>query len=295
MRLSSIAASFVTLAVVFLHSQPVMAAARFFSPSGTGTTCSQSAPCLLSTAAGEGGATGVELSCADGSDNGAVLISQSLTIDCVGTAGSLNPITVTSGAVVTLRNFTMWAVSNGIILQSGTVILENVHISGAGIAISAQPTSPSAVIVKNCIFDTGGAGVVLKPQAGGGNLSAVFDHVTISSNIGGGIKIDTTNAPVTVDITDSVISNNAGNGINAVGGAGGPAMFSIHNSIIAKNGTAGVQVNGGTAAAVIDTTLLDSNVTGATSVVNGGRLLTYGNNRIVGPTGSGFTGSTPLQ
>jgi hypothetical protein len=80
-------------------------------------------------------------------------------------------------------------------------------------------------------------------------LSAVFDHVTIFSNAGGGIRIDTTNAPVTVDITDSVISNNAGNGINVVGGAGGPAMLSIHNSVIAKNGSAGVQANGATAGA----------------------------------------------
>jgi hypothetical protein len=40
------------------------------------------------------------------------------------------------------------------------------------------------------------------------------------------------------------------------------------------------------AAALIDTTLLDGNTAGATSVVGGGRLLTYGNNRIVGSAGS---------
>ena len=49
------------------------------------------------------------------------------------------------------------------------------------------------------------------------------------------------------------------------------------------------------AAALIDTTLLDGNTAGATSVVGGGRLLTYGNNRIVGSAGSGFTGSAALQ
>jgi hypothetical protein len=126
-------------------------------------------------------------------------------------------------------------------------------------------------------------------------LSAVFDHVNISNNTGGGIKIDTTNGPVTLDITDSIISNNGGNGINAVGGAGGFAILNIHNSVIAKNATAGVQVNGATAAAMIDTTLLESNANGATSVVAGGRLLTYGNNRVVGSAGSGFTGTAGLQ
>jgi hypothetical protein len=293
MRLPSIAASLVALAVAFLHTQPVMAAGRFFSPLGSGVGCSQSAPCLLSTAVGEA-ENAEEVSCADGSDNGAVLLSKSITIDCVGTAGSLNPITVTSGAVVTLRNFTMWAVSNGIILQGGTVILENVHISGAVTAISAQPTSPSTLIVKNCVFDSGSAGVLLKPSAGG-SLSARFDHVTIAGNNGGGIKIDTTNGPVTVDVTDSEISGNAGNGLNAVGGAGGQVMLSISRSVIAKNGSAGVQANGANAGVMIDTTLLDGNAAGATSVVSGGHILTYGNNRIVGIDGSGFTGSAPLR
>jgi hypothetical protein len=189
----------------------------------------------------------------------------------------------------------MWNINNGIILQSGTVILENVHISGAfTYAIFAQPTSASTLIVKNCVFDTGGAGVYLKPSAGA-SLSARFDHVTIAGNTGGGIKIDTGNGPVTVDITDSEISSNAGNGLNAVGGAGGPAIFNISRSVIARNGVAGVQVNGATAAAMIDTTLLDSNTNGATTVINGGRILTYGNNRVVGTPGSGFTGSAGLQ
>ena len=53
--------------------------------------------------------------------------------------------------------------------------------------------------------------------------------------------------------------------------------------------------NGATAAAMIDTTLLDSNASGATAVVGGGHMLTYGNNRIVGSSGSGFTGLASLQ
>ena len=45
---------------------------------------------------------------------------------------------------------------------------------------------------------------------------------------------------------------------------------------------------------MIDTTLLDSNAAGATSVINGGHMLTYGNNRIVGSSGLGFTGTAGL-
>jgi hypothetical protein len=72
-------------------------------------------------------------------------------------------------------------------------------------------------------------------------------------------------------------------------------MLNIRNSVIADNGAAGIQANGANAAALLNNTLLDSNATGATSAVGGGRVLTYGNNSVVGPLGSGFTGSVPLQ
>jgi hypothetical protein len=118
--------------------------------------------------------------------------------------------------------------------------------------------------------------------------------VTIAGNSGGGIRLDATNGAVTADVTDSVITNNAGNGLSATGGAGA-AMLSIHNSVIANNGAAGVNATGTNGAVLVDTTLLDSNGTGATSVASGGRIVTYGNNRIVGPAGSGFTGTASLQ
>jgi hypothetical protein len=294
MRLSRIAASLVALAIIFLHIQPSLAAFLFFSQGGAGSACTLAAPCSLTEAITKGEST--EIACADGTDNSPIglVITQSITIDCAGTAGSIGAFTVDSGAVVTLRNFTMWNVPTAITLKNGTVILDNVHITTSQIAILAQPTSPSSIIVRNSIFDNNSGGVTLKPQAGG-SLSARFDHVTISSNTGGGIKIDTTNGPVTVDINDSEISSNGGNGLNAVGGAGGPAIFNISRSVIAKNGVAGVQANGASAAALVDTTLLDSNANGATSFLGGGHLVSYGNNRIVGPTGSGFTGTASLQ
>ena len=177
----------------------------------------------------------------------------------------------------------------------GTLILENVHFIGAIVnEINAQPSSPSRLIVRNCVFDNGGAAILLKPAAGG-SLSVQFDHVTIADNTGGGIKIDTTNGPVTVDITDSVIRDNGGNGINVVGNAGGQAMVSIKNSVIAENAVAGVQANGANAGVLVQTTLFDQNASGATSVVGGGHISTYGNNSIVGSSGSGFTGTASLQ
>jgi hypothetical protein len=292
MRFSSTATLLVAAAVVFLRTPPAAASDLFFSGNGAGTACSQAAPCPLATAVSEALA-GMELACADSSGSPSVTISKSITIDCVGTTGHIAGVTVDSGAVVTLANFTLGGGLN-LVLQSGTAILENVHLTGVGTAISAQPNAPSTLIVKNSRIDSNSAGALLKPAAGG-SLSARFDRVTIAANLGGGIKIDTTNGPVTVDVTDSEISSNAGNGLNAVGGAGGPAMFSINRSVIAKNGAAGVQASGANSAALISTSLLDSNTAGALSAVGGGRILTYGNNSIVGSSGTGFTGSASLQ
>jgi hypothetical protein len=179
MRPSNIAVPLVAVAVVFLYAQPVPAADLFFAGNGSGTTCSQSAPCLLSEAISLATATPpVELSCADSSDvvTGAT-VNKSLTIDCAGTAGSIDGLTVDNGAVVTLKNFTMGGnTDNGIFFVGGTLIVENVHFIGAIVdQINAQPSSPSRLIVRNCIFDNGGAGIFLKP-ATGGSLSVQFDR-----------------------------------------------------------------------------------------------------------------------
>jgi hypothetical protein len=77
---------------------------------------------------------------------------------------------------------------------------------------------------------------------------------------------------------------------------GRPLLTPVRNlAIIALNGLVGVEASGATSAALFDTTLLDSNATGATESASSGKLTTYGNNRIVGAAGSGFTGTASLQ
>jgi Right handed beta helix region len=295
MKLSSLRASLAVLATVFLSIQPSIAADYFFSGTGSGFICSQAAPCQLSEAITEAGTSGapLELACADNNPVPSVTITTILTIDCVGTSANLLGITVGGGASV-LRNFTMNNGSIGVTLTHGTVLMDNIHVLAANQnAILAQPTLPSTLIVKNCIIEGGGA-ILLQPAAGG-SLSARFEHVTITGGTGGGIKIDATNGPVTVDIIDSDISGNPGNGVNVVGGAANQAIVSIKNSVIAKNGVAGVQANGAGAGVLVANTLLDQNASGALAVVNSSHISTYGNNQVVGAQGSNFTGTAPLK
>jgi hypothetical protein len=100
---------------------------------------------------------------------------------------------------------------------------------------------------------------------------------------------------VRVDISNSTISNNANNGLIAIGGAGGQNMVSVGNGVIASNGQVGIEASGGTAAVLVNSALLDSNAGGAISAVSGGRILTYQNNRTIGLPGTGFTGTASPQ
>jgi hypothetical protein len=177
---------------------------------------------------------------------------------------------------------------------SGTLLLEDcVFTDSPGAALDLEPNGPLEVVIRNSRISSSGSGILLKPAAGG-SIHVTFDHVTIANNTGGGIKTDTTNGPIALDIANSVISDNGGNGINAVAGAS-QNIVSIKDTVIAKNGAAGVQANGVNAGVLIATTLFDQNVAGATSVVGGGNMFTYGNNQIVGSMGSGFNQTAQLH
>jgi hypothetical protein len=180
------------------------------------------------------------------------------------------------------------------VIGSGTLIFDNCAFANFfGPALDIEPNAAFNLVITNSRISSSASGVLLKPAAGG-SIKATLDRVTITGNNGGGIKTDSTNGTVDLGVTDSEISNNVGNGINLVGSAN-QNMLNLSRTVIAKSGVAGLQANGANAGVLVDTTLFDTNASGATSVVAGGHILTYGNNRIVGSSGSGFTGSASLQ
>jgi hypothetical protein len=229
--------------------------------------------------------------------------TQTLTIDCAGAALASNAndaaLTFSGNMVVKIRNLTFTGLpvgSSAILLNGGgTLILENcVFENFSGAALDIEPTGPFNLVVTNSRMSNNGSGVLIKP-ASGGSVTATFDGVTIAENSGGGVKTDSTNGAINLAISNSTITKNNGNGLNAIGGAGGQNVLELIHNVIASNGTAGIQANGTNAAALVNNTSILNNLTGATSVVAGGRILSYGNNSIVGSAGSGFTGSAALQ
>jgi hypothetical protein len=227
----------------------------------------------------------------------------SATIDCAGVYGSsafgVETLTLFgNNQVFKIRNLTMSGVAGGspaIRLQgSGTLILENcVFENTSGTALDIEPNGALNLVVTNSRISNNGSGVLLKPAAGG-SVTATFDGVTLANNAGGGLKTDSADGMVTLDIYNSTVTNNSGVGINARSG-GSLNMVSIKNSVITENTAQGVQANGANVGVTVQTTLFDQNASGATSVVAGGHISTYGNNSIIGSSGSGFTGTASLQ
>jgi hypothetical protein len=290
-----------------LHGTPLHAAPfSWVSSTGTGGACSAAQPCgdiftaIVNTDAGG------QINCLNspGIVENSISTPHSLTIDCVGSFNFSNggpDLTLTAtNQVFKVRNLTFTGVGGGTtaikVTGSGTLILENcVFENLAGIALDIEPTGTFNLVVTNSrISNNTAAGVLIKPASGGGSVTATFDGVTITNNAGG-LKTDTTNGPVTVDIFNSTISKNANNGIVALGGAGGPNMVTLKNDVIASNGQAGIEASGGTAAVLVNNTVLDSNTGGALVTVSMGRILTYGNNSTIGVAGTGFTGTAPLN
>jgi Right handed beta helix region len=287
------AALSVVLLVLPAHAQRTYVA----NGGSNGGGCTFSTPCSSMTTAVFETQSGGTLSCLNDGDYGAaVTITVTMTIDCIGTTANIGPFTINGpGITVTIKNVSIYnRNAPAISFNNGArLYLDNVTIDDNTIALSVQAAEPTTVVVSNSTIKDNVSGVLLKP-ASGGSVTATFDGVTIVNNTGG-LRTDSTNGAVRVDVANSTISNNTANGIVAIGGAGGNSMMTLKNDIIASNGQAGIVVSGTTAAVLVNNSVLDSNTTGATSAVSGGRILTYGNNSIIGPTGFGFTSSTPLQ
>jgi hypothetical protein len=286
--------------ITFLPVAPVRAqAVAFVSASGTGTACTQTAPCGSITTAFEGLPIGGRIVCmTPTNDNVGLLIGGGTYVfDCPSTTWT-GQLALTGGVVKFQHvNFSGLGTIANIIKATGggTLIFDECVLEDiAGVGLDIEPTAQFNLVIKNSrISNNAGDGVLIRPAAGG-SVTAAFDGVTLVENTGGGLKTDSANGPVTVDIYNSTVTNNNGVGVNGRSG-GFLNMVSIKNSVISENSAQGVQANGANVGITVQTTLLDQNTGGATSVEAGGHISTYGNNSIIGSSGSGFTGTALLQ
>jgi hypothetical protein len=298
----------VAAVATFLRTTPSYAETAYYaSNTGSGANCTLALPCALDTAiarANQVSGTGrviclnaIDLTQSTSDD----LTTGNQTTEIICPQGAALGAILSNGANETLRvdGLTLLGGLGGLgtlrFLGSGTLILENcAFVDGTGIALDIEPNGPLNIVIKNSRISNNAGGVLIKPAAGG-SVTATFDGVTIVNNTGG-LKTDSTNGAIKIEVSNSTISNNTANGINIIGPDGPTTnIVNLSHDVIASNGQAGIVANGVNTGVFVDTTLFDEDVGGATLVLSSGHVLTYGNNRIIGTAGSGFTSTTPLN
>jgi hypothetical protein len=295
----------------------------FVSSSGADSNpCSRDSPCLTFAGAYANTAAGGEIDVLDPGDYGPLTIATSLTID--GGGGQVVSVLVSQAPAITiqadqsndaviLRHLRFQGLLGddsdqgsagtiGInIISAARVSLESIEITGFGGTAAGSGgivIAPNSGTMKVNIQDTSAynnvAGLLSGPT-GGAAAHVTIEHSYFDSNLGDGIRIDSTGGGTTEAAIADVSSNlNGGNGINVVA-TNYQSTLNLKNGVIAENGAAGVQASGVDANVFVQTTLLDRNASGATSVVAGSNIFTYGNNSIIGSAGSGFTASASPQ
>jgi hypothetical protein len=297
------------LFVVGLAVAPAHAQATRTWVSGVGddaNPCSRTAPCKTWPGAISKTATGGEIDALDPGGFGTVTITKSITLDGGGgqvasilAAPGVNGVNISAaGGVVILRNLRINGAggTTGVVINSAAkVIIEKCDIFGFTVGAAVQvsvSTGTLALKLQETTLNNNGGGVGIKPS-GGAIVNASIERTHIDVNAGAGVKVDGTGGGSNnVAISDSSISLNGGNGLNAVSGPSGNVKVDLTRVVLANNATAALQSSnssGGTSTVTVGQSLLSNNGS-AWSIVSGGQLLSYGNNQVTGPVGTGPTG-----
>jgi hypothetical protein len=305
------------------YAAPAAAQATRTWVSGVGddaNPCSRTAPCKTFAGAISKTAAGGEINCIDQGAYGAVTITKSIALQCVGvTAGvlhsSTNGIVINAAATdnVFIRGLDINGAPptspglNGIrFLAGASLTVENTVIRGAngaapnGFGILFAPSGASKLVVKNSSISnhgtvSSGGGILVQPTGASGSAIVTIDGVSLNNNLAGGFKIDTTGATsaagVKATIRDSdITANGAGVAVVTPVGASAAALM-IADSNLSNNGS-GIIGNGVAATIRVSGTIITNNGNGLV-VAGGSSVLTFGDNLLQGNTTNGaFAGST---
>ena len=303
-------ALFGALFVVGLATAPAHAQATRTWVSGVGddaNPCSRTAPCKTWPGAISKTAAGGEIDALDPGGFGTVTITKAITLDGGGgqvasilSSPGINGVNVSAAAtdVIILRNLRINGAGGTIgvsINTAGRVVIEKCDIFGFSTAgVGASPTSGTVAFkVQETTLNNNGGGITIKPT-GGATVNASIERTHVDANTGAGMRVDGTGSgggTSNVAITDSSISLNTSNGLNAVSGGSGNVKVDLTRVVLANNTGNALQSSnssGGTSTVTVGQSILSNNGA-AWAIVSSGQLLSYGNNQVTGPVGTGPT------
>jgi hypothetical protein len=253
-------------------------------------TCLREAPCQYFSGAYAKTEAGGVINVLTSGEYGGVTIAKSIQIvapDGVEALATYMPISAGAAGVVKLRGLTFKQFTGqgvGVFLISARAVhiensIFNVPENSTGIAF--QPSAASELYVSDTIVsDINGTGIFIAPT-GAGIVKVMLDRVQVKNNLRG-IHVESAGSgSLSVALRDSTISGNTQNGIELVKTSGTKTInMMIDRSASANNG-AGLSVSGAGVTARIGASTITGNTRGLI-FVNGGALLSYGNNQFAG-------------
>ena len=265
--------------------------------------CSRTAPCLTFSGALGKTAAGGEIDVLDPGDFGPLTITKAVTIDGalpdggIQATGASTQVVVNAGAsdVVILRRLSIQGDAtgtSGVKFNTGSALfVEGSVVSGfpgaTGHGVDFEPNASAALFVTNSVIrNNGGSGVYVK--AGAGTGTATIDGSRLESNAVGVNARDRSK----VVVRRSVVASNGTAGLQAQGDAAAADM-DVEDSVVILNGV-GIQSSGNGMAATVrisNTTILD-NTTGI-AAPSPGIVWSFLDNRIAGNGTDGAPNVTP--
>ena len=288
-KISGIAAALATATGLLLLGATTQATAQATRTwvSGVGddvNPCSRTAPCKTFAGAISKTAARGEINCIDPGGFGAVTITKSITIDCVGVlAGVLvsgaNGIIVNalSTDTVILRNLDINGIGAGLngirVLSAANVHIENAVIYGfVQSGIDFRPVSDSKLMVNNVTIRNNTMHGIYALPAPGMVTAVLVANSRLNQNGLTGIRVDDGSATV----SDTVLQGNGAHGASAV--SNGKIM--LERVVTAGNVNGGVLANGAGAIIWMSNVTSVNNNFGLFAPLGGGQLISFGNNRV---------------
>lgn len=283
------------------------------SGTGTGTSCTRTAPCGSLAEALATTAPGGVISILDGYLNQErPLITKAMTIRAEGVDGGISFGGFTGGAGIVIRAGAADVVTlvglqmngGGIDFNSGGHLhvvdcrINNATLDGTvGIRFAPDAASKLSVtdtVISNIGASTGG-GIVVKPQ-GAGSARVNLERVTINGNATG-IAVDgsTSSAGINMTIRDSMIGGNQQDGLIATTSKdGAPIDVALSNSATVNNGT-GIHAIGPKTTVRVRNSEIIGNSLGLSSDDAGSLLTGRGNTVEANVANGNFTDAYPQQ
>ncbi len=258
--------------------------------------CSRTAPCKTFAGAISKTAAGGEIDAIDPGGFGALTITHAITIDGNGTFASIlasgtTGIVVNAGPtdVVTIRNLSIDGGGTGLdgirFTAGGALHIENcVIFNFARKGVAFQPGAASRLFIKDTIIrnnndSTQGGAVLIQPGAAG-SAQATLDGVRMEGNLFAVLAGDRS----AVAVRNSVAAGNRNGGFEAAGNAGN-VEINLESCLVAENNavgaTTGIFSTGNLATIRLSNVMVVNNGTGLAAVA-GGKIISFGNNRIEG-------------